>query len=234
MIEIDLKNDRVVLLHGIARTSRSMHKLAQQLQTQGCEVLNIDYPSRKHTIPELVDIVAKQVELFNAGNLSRLQERQQANTKIHFIGHSMGNLIIRGILSHYRPNNLGRIVMLAPPNHGSEVADFFKNFWLYQKIYGPAGQQLITNLPDLRDYFTEVDYSPGVIASDFGIDPVCSWFLLPGKDDGKVTVASTKIQGMADHIVICATHSFMPSNKIAIEQTLYFLHNGNFSYSKST
>ena len=117
--------------------------------------------------------------------------------------------------------------MLGPPNKGSEVADFFKGFFLYEKIYGPAGQELGTEHQDYSALLGGVDFELGVIAGDRSIDPISST-IIPGPDDGKVGVDRTRLPGMKDHIVIHATHTFMMNNKTVLKQTVHFLKSGEF------
>ena len=143
------------------------------------------------------------------------------------VGYSMGGIVIRALLNKHRPDNLGRVVQLASPNKGSEVADFVKTNWLYEKIYGPAGQQLTTDQTGLRNLLGKVDYELGVVAGNASIDPVSS-AIIPGDDDGKVSVESTRVSGMKDHVIVSATHTFFPGNKTVQRQALAFLRNGRF------
>ena len=120
--------------------------------------------------------------------------------------------------------------MLGTPNGGSEIADVLKDWLLYRMYFGPAGQQLVT----ARDVVTEallpaVDYPVGIIAGNRSLDPIASRFMLPGADDGRVTVERTKLDGMADHVVIPASHAFMMKNRTAIAQTIAFLQDGRFA-----
>ena len=137
--------------------------------------------------------------------------------------------MVRALIHKYNYKNLGKVVQLAPPNQGSEVADFIKNFWPYKKIYGPAGQQLITDQSKIKHLFGEVSYELGIIAGNSTIDPISS-AIIPGENDGKVAVERTKLKGMKDHIDVSASHTFFPSNKEVQKQTLYFLKNGNFKH----
>lgn len=209
--------DTVVLLHGIGRSKSSMESMEEDLSRKGYEVINIDYASRKKTIENLAADIRKEIK------------KRRVNTeKIHFVGHSMGGLIIRAYIHKYRPKDLGRVVMLGTPNAGSEVADLMKDNFLYINYYGPAGQQLVTDQNGFKEIFGRVDYDLGIIAGDRSIDPVSSLFIITGDDDGKVPVVNTKIKGMKDHIVIHATHTFMPSNAEVIQQTGHFLKHGEF------
>lgn len=150
-------NDTVVLFHGIARTKKSMEKLAGFLSGHGYRVVNVAYPSTKFSLEDLVGLIRPQIDdaATNAGE-----------GRIHLLGYSMGGLVIRALLKDYRPANLGRVIMVGTPNNGSEVADFLKSWFLYRKLYGPAGQQLITDQRTMIGLFGAVDYdlasSPGI------------------------------------------------------------------------
>lgn len=208
--------DYVVLLHGIARSSKHMEGLERFLQKQGYDVINLDYPSTDYPMEALAERIHKDL-------LKKLNE----DKPVHFIGYSMGGLLVRVILHKYKSKRLGRVVQLAPPNNGSEVADFFKTNWLYKEIYGPAGQQLITDQQKIRNLFGEIDYELGIIAGNSTIDPFSS-LIIPGDDDGKVSITSTKVKGMKDHLVVAASHTFFPTNTTVQHQSAYFLKNGFF------
>lgn len=211
-----MKTETVVLLHGIARTKHSMNAMEKALLKDGYQVLNIDYPSRKKPISELATIILNEI------NSSPVI----GDNKIHFVVYSMGCLILREMLAKSSIINIGNIVMLGPPNHGSEVADFLKNNYIYKHFYGPAGQELTTDyarhtpFPKMRQAF-------GVIAGNICLDPI-AYFILPKGNDGKVTIESTKLEGMTDHIVLPCSHTFLMSNAAVIKQIKYFLKHRTF------
>ncbi|TVQ84216.1 MAG: alpha/beta fold hydrolase [Micavibrio sp.] len=210
--------DYVVLLHGITRSSRAMQRMEDYFRQHGYHVINIDYKSREYTIDRLAEHVYEEISDITA----------EAEHRIHFVGHSMGGLIIRAILNRHRPENLGRVVMLGTPNQGSEVADFLENNILFQNFYGPAGLQLVTDQRRIAHLFGEVDFDLGIIAGTRSIDPLSS-LVLPGSDDGKVTVERTKLEGMTDHLVLPTTHTFMMRNAQVLSQTRHFIENGTFA-----
>lgn len=214
------KNQLVVLLHGIARTSLSMRPIEKALLKQSYEVLNIHYPSRSNNIMTLAKDVHQQLLA-----LPLFEQKE-----VHFVTHSMGGLIVRALLAQQPLENVNRLVMLGPPNQGSEVADYFKNFRLFKAFYGPALQEMTTlhahSLPQLPNR-----YQVGIIAGNFTIDPIC-YFIIPSENDGKVSIESTKLAGMADHIVLNASHSLMMYNKRVIQQVCYFLAEGRFLRSE--
>ena len=210
--------DGVVLLHGISRTSRSLRKMQTAIEAAGFATLNVGYASRRKTLERLAEDIQPAVERF-AG----------MDGSIHFVGHSMGGLLARVYLGRYRPKRLGRVVMLGTPNSGSEIADRLKDFLPYRAWFGPAGQQLGT----IRDaalgvILPPVDYPVGIIAGNRSVYPVSSVFL-PKPHDGRVSVENTKLEGMADHIVISTSHPWLPRNAQAIEQTIAFLKGGRFT-----
>lgn len=216
--ESNIDGDYVVILHGIARSKNHMKKLEKFLQKDGYQVVNIDYPSTKYPIQKLTDIINKEIS-----------ERVSDDKKIHFIGYSMGSLMTRALIHKFKYKNLGRVVHLAPPNNGSEVADFMKDYWIYKTIFGPAGQQLVTNQNEFQDLFGEVNYELGIIAGNSTIDPISS-AIIKKENDGKVSVESTKLAGMKDHIIIKSSHTFFPYNKKVQMQTLNFLKYGQFNH----
>ncbi|MAI63074.1 MAG: hypothetical protein CBB87_11455 [Micavibrio sp. TMED27] len=216
----NFENEIVVLLHGILRSKLDMLPLAKRLEAEGYDVINILYPSREHGLEDLTEYVREKI--ISASCYS-------TDKKINFVAHSMGGLITRYYIHRYRPENLGSVVMLGTPNTGSEFADFLDdNEWLgpvFRSIFGPASAQLKT---DYAHVAGDIDYPLGVIAGSASVNPLAPWVLV-GAHDGIVPVERTRIEGMSDHIVMDATHSFMMFNKNVIEQVLSFLKNGKFT-----
>lgn len=210
--------DGVVLLHGISRTARSFRKMEIAIGRAGYATLNLDYASRRKALEELAEDIHPAIELF-AGALTG---------SVHFVCHSMGGLLVRAYLARHRVPNLGRVVMLGTPNGGSEIADRLKGSLPYRTFFGPAGQQLGTH----RDAATTallppISYPVGIIAGDRSIYPVTG-ALLPRPHDGRVSVANTRLEGMADHMVVHASHPWLMRNDEAIAATIAFLHDGCF------
>lgn len=213
-------SDHVILLHGLGRNKKIMSKLEDYLLLHGFWTHNIEYPSKKYNVDKLASLVLEQI-------YPLLLEK---NHKVHFVGHSLGAILVRTILQRKKIENLGKVVLLAPPNHGSEIINFFRKFSFYKILYGPASLELSTDSELLKSLnsISGVDYEVGVIAGDYSLDFLFSWFLLPGLDDGKVTVASTKLDFMTDHIIVHASHAFIPRNPCAMRQVVYFLRRGLF------
>lgn len=210
-----------VIFHGIMRTSRSMAGLARHLQKAGYEVLNLDYPSSGHPLPDLAEIVAPDVARFAS-----------SVEKLHFVGFSMGGLLVRTLLASHRPENLGRVVMVGTPNGGSEVADLLKNFPPYRHVYGPAGQQLVTDQSGFADIFSPPDFEVGVIAGRSLPGPINA-VLFRAPNDGKVSVASTVLPNCSDHIVLPRNHTLLPLSRCMWTETEAFLKDGRFTADAS-
>ena len=211
-----MQNDGVVLLHGIFRTHRSMGGLARFFKRNGFAVLNVGYPSTRMAVEDIAAHIHPRIDAFC----------KRTEGRVHFVGYSMGGLVIRAYLHQFPLEKLGRVVMLGTPNQGSEMADLVKNLWLFKKLYGPAGQQLVTE-PTQSTLPEKIDFELGSIAGNFSIDPLTN-YIMGGPNDGKVSVESTKLDGMKDHIVISASHTFFPSNRAARKYALQFLKHGAF------
>lgn len=208
--------EHVVLLHGLARTSNSMNKLAKHLSGQGYHVVNIDYPSRKYELSELAKIVRKETISKTTGT-----------DKIHFVTHSLGGIIVRFIQKHDPLPNLGRVVMLSPPNQGSEVVDFLDDMWFFESINGPAGKQLGTEENSICRTLGKANFELGVITGDRSINWINS-LIIPGKDDGKVSTENAKVEGMTDFLVVHVSHPFIMNDKTVMAECVHFLRNGHF------
>jgi len=211
-------SDGVVLLHGIARTSRSLNRIERALQGARFATLNLDYESRKKPLDRLAADIAPAVAGF----------AERTDGSIHFVGHSMGGLLIRAYLATCRPPRLGRIVMLGTPNGGSEVADALQRLAIYRAFYGPAGLQLSTEQDAALRALPPADYDVGIVAGVGTIDPIPSFLILPRPNDGKVSVQRTKLEGMIGHTIVKASHPGLLRHPAAIRQTIAFLREGRF------
>lgn len=211
--------ETVILIHGLARTHRSMSKLSRMLRAHEFMTVLLKYPSRKYNLETLSRqyIVPEVNAVLYA-----------AHGPVHFVTHSMGGILLRMALPYVATENIGRIVMLAPPNHGSEIVDTMRKFKWFRSFFGPAAINLastnhvyLEKLPPLPDHC-------GIISGDRSAFHLFD-NALPRPHDGTVSVASTKMNGAHAHIVLHTSHPFIMRSGKVIEETIYFLKNGVFS-----
>ncbi|MGD1921791.1 MAG: esterase/lipase family protein, partial [Pleurocapsa sp.] len=216
------ENKSVVVLHGLVRSSASMSKISQALNTDGYTVCNIQYLSRKHSIEKLaVNFVYPEIKKCLPG----------LTGEINFVTHSMGGIIVRQLArsTDIKPY---RVVMLSPPNQGSELVDKLKVIPLFKLINGEAGLSLGTEEDSIPNSLGSVDFETGIITGDRSYNPFYS-YLIPGADDGKVGVNRAKVSGMKDFLVVPYSHSFIMNKDIVIKQTINFIQSGGFKMLKT-
>lgn len=217
----ELQTQHVIVLHGMGRSYRSMNRMAKHLRAAGYTVHNLGYPSTRYNIETLC-------EKYLPNKIKSLQNHQA----IHFVTHSLGGILIRQYLQHHSLPAGSRIVMLAPPNHGSQVADKLMNWKIYQWFNGPAGQQLGTGSDSVPNQLGAIAQETGIITGNRSIYPPISWWI-PGDNDGLVGVESAKLEGMQDFLVLPCGHTLIMNHKTVIKQTIQFLKSGRF-YRKTT
>lgn len=211
-------NECVVLVHGLWRSGFAMRSIDSHLSEQGFATVRIDYPSTAHEIPVLA-------ENYLGPGVSSCSE--QGAEKIHIVTHSMGAIVTR----HYLQNNSlpqgSHVVMLSPPNQGSELSDKFGDSWWYQWFVGPAGSSLTKKENGIIEKLKPVDESIGIIAAyrNWSLWP-SSW--LPTPNDGTVSVESMALEEMDDFIIVEDGHAMMRFNQEVLDQISYYLSSGKF------
>lgn len=201
--------ERVVVLHGLGRSPLSMSKISRALRAAGFAVRNVGYPSRSAPIEELAEHVRDQLP--------------PGDGPLHFVTHSLGGIVVRQLIEADSPTGLRRVVMLAPPNEGSELASRFGPQWWFRWIMGPAGQQLgDLELEDAPGDGVEI----GVVAGDRPLAFLSRW--LTGAHDGIVRVEETELAAACDRIVLPTGHTWIMNDPAVIAQTLHFLETGSF------
>lgn len=212
------------MLHGILRSKTDMMMLGKFFKKNGYNIVNVLYPSRKEKLEDLSDFVHDKI--INSPHYNK-------DIAMNFVTHSMGGLIARYYIARQKPENLGKVVMLSPPNTGSEFADWLSETKIlapiFKSVFGPASAQLTTNYQHIDG---DITYPLGIIAGSLSINPLSPW-ILDGENDGMVPVERTKIGGMMDHIIIPTTHTLMMFNKNVMQQSLYFLRNNKFDHSST-
>ncbi|WP_068991235.1 alpha/beta fold hydrolase [Kangiella sediminilitoris] len=213
-----MQKEAVILIHGMGRTHRSMRKLETFLKSKGYITYNRSYPST------VANVERSAVHYINSALATLAHENI---SKVHFVTHSLGGLLVRYFLSNHQIKKLGRVVMLAPPNQGSEVAERYQEKFWYKWITGVPGQQLQqTNnrlLRDMKPLKTEV----GIIAGIKSSDP---WFnhVFQYAHDGKVSVEGAKLPEMTEMIKVPHGHTFIMNKTSVKNHIANFLASGNF------
>lgn len=217
-LPVSAAGECVVLLHGLGRLSNSMGELETKLAPAGYSVANIRYPSRSHPI----DVLAE--DAIGRG-LARC--RGEGAEEIHFITHSLGGILLRYYLTKHSIAELGRVVMLGPPNQGSEIVEGLLPIPGFGFIGGPAGVALGTGEGSIIAELGPVEFDLGIIAGSTNINPL-EFLFIAGPSDSIVSIESTKVRGMNAHMVLPVTHTFMMRNNEVIEQAIHYLKTGAF------
>ena len=210
--------EAVVLVHGLGRSQASMMVLAQRLEWAGYGVVTVGYKSLSTPFPETVATVRAAVERCCA-----------ESPRIHFVGHSLGGLVIRGYLAETPPDQLGRVVLVAPPNQGSLFVDWLGEIPVATEVLGPVGSALGTDSTHIPATLPPPDYEMGIIAGNRSIQPI-GHLAIPGPDDGIVSVEQTRVEGVPV-IVLPRSHAFITSSRYTAEAVIEFLRTGEFEVS---
>ena len=209
------REEAVVLVHGLGRSPSSMLILAQRLTWAGYRATIPRYPSR--TAP-----FAEQL-----GTLRGFVQRCCSDVpRVHFVGHSLGALVIRGYLAEHRPDSLGRVVLLAPPNRGSLFVDWLEEMQLASDMLGPVGSALGTDTADLPANLPHPDYEVGIIAGNRSTQPIGPP-AIPGPDDGIVSIDQARI-GDVPMLVLPRSHAFIANSRHTANAVIRFLRTGGF------
>jgi len=221
------EKETVVLLHGLGLGGWAMARLGHALTRDGYHVVNLTYPSRHVPLETLArDWLPAQLRAHHTEIAPRL----------HVVTHSMGGILVRTWLDEQRragtafPANLGRSVMIAPPNAGSAIAEKLKNFPPFRWFTGVNGQRLgtsPTSLPNTLGPWPDTAGPLGIIAGDRSLNPLFSAWLT-GPDDGKVSVASTHLTGQTAHRVLPHSHTWLQWRADTARTVSTFLHTGRF------
>ena len=211
------QQEAVVLLHGLARSAASMRVLGDRLCASKFTVHNLDYPSTQAPLQSLLKLIRGQIDA-----------RCHAAPRLHFVTFSLGGILVRALLADQTFSNLGRVVMLAPPNKGSELIDHLRGLRAFRYFFGPVAQELGTGPESLPNRLGRPNFELGVIAGTRAVNPL-GWLLIPGESDGTVAVERTTLPEMSDFIVVPHSHTFIMNSKRIARETVAFLRRGRFS-----
>lgn len=218
VITVESASECVVLLHGLNRSWRAMRPMAEALQAAGYTTANVDYPSQSGSVEEIAPF---------AVGMGLSECRDAGAERIHFVTHSLGGILLRYQNEHSPIHDLGRVVMLGPPNQGSEIIDKTRDWPGFDMFTGDAGAQLGTNTESMPSQLGPVNFELGVIAGTGTINVFAS-AMLPDPDDGKVSVASTRVEGMNDFLIVGNSHRYITRSDVVIRNTKSFLQSGAF------
>ena len=212
----------VVLIHGLGRSAGSMEEMQEALLQEGYQTVNLGYSSTKKNIETIVE------EDYPPALLQCMAFEPE---KIHFVTHSLGGIILRTAFTRGKPENLARVVMLSPPNKGSKLVDKIKEWWLFQWLMGPAGQQLVTGADSLALQLGKADFDLGIIIGNrHAFFDSFFAFMIPGVDDGKVSLENAKLEGMNDFLVTDDSHPFIMNSEYVQKETIHFLKYRQFTH----
>jgi pimeloyl-ACP methyl ester carboxylesterase len=204
----------VIVVHGILRTSRTFAAMCPALRKTGYTVVEFEYPSTRIGIVEA------------AGDLGQIIESLDGIEEINFVVHSMGGLVVRALVKETRDHRIHRMVMLGVPNQGAEMADLLRKSYAFRLLFGPAGQQLVTDRNGLIPTLPIPDFEFAIIAGArgraAGFNP-----LITGDDDILVSVASARLPGASDSMTVRSFHRFIPGHADVVEATIRFLQTGS-------
>lgn len=212
--DIDRTKETVILMHGFGRSASAMKKYEDYFQNEGYQVFNIGYSS-----------IGKEIESIKAEVFYKLDKVKDLQIqKLHFVGHSLGGLLIRSYLSERKIQNLGRVVIIASPNKGTPLVEALKDKW-YFSLAGAAVNSLSSNGSEFLSGLKPPDYELGVIA---GVVNGRFNESIPGDDDGMVSLESAQLNGSKDLVILPLNHGQLRESPIAIRQTHKFIQSSQF------
>lgn len=195
-----------------------MRTLAAAASRAGYMIFAPGYPDRR-SMAAIVTYLTPKIAAFAA----------KRDGPLHIVTHSLGGLVARSLILAHRPARLGRVVMLAPPHAGSEIADLLYRLRLSGLILDAIGAHLRTaRLAEDERMLGKVDFDLGVIAGSRPLDPIFPRLIVQLPNDGKVAVTATRIAGMADDIILPVSHTLMVYDRRVVAQTMAFLETGGF------
>lgn len=205
-----MQAEAVILTHGIWLPGIEMALLQRRLQKRGYQCHLFRYASLRRTPRE------------NAVRMAAFVDRIDAPI-LHFVGHSLGGLVIRHLFDYEPQQRPGRVVTLGTPHKPSHTAQLLYRAALLPLLGMSINQGVVGGAPHWTG-----SHPLGSIAGNIGIGLGRLVPGLPKPNDGTVAVTETECPGMADHITLPVTHTSMVFSRQVMEQTVAFLREGRF------
>lgn len=209
--------ETVLLIHGLGRGATSLQAIGDALHADGYRLCHVDYPSTRHGPQELVRRVSAAIDACTV-----------SDTVVHAVTHSLGGILLRAVVRERRDVISGRVVMLAPPNGGSELSDVVQRSGFLRAVLGPTGADLGTHPLSFPNRLGPATFDLGILAGDRSVHPLGT-FLLKGPNDGTVTERSARLAGMQDFATVHRAHSFIMNAPEVVFETRAYLRDGCFS-----
>lgn len=211
--------DYVVVIHGLGWFRDTLKPTVKYLNQRGYTPVRFTYDSRSPLLEmELVERIDTLIR----------EQCPDPKRRIHFVAHSMGCIVTRLYLKHRQPKRLGRVVLLTPPNQGTELADLVGRSELLKEFFGKGASDLGTHAASLPNSLPAATYAPGIIMGNRSMFAPLSWYL-QGPDDGVIRVERGKMPGMGGFIVVPSTHTRLPGASGALREMDHYLQTGKFS-----
>lgn len=217
--------DIVILMHGIYGKLKDLSYIEKKLEENGYSGVSIQYPTTKDDIQTMAKKyiepeIMKKVEILNKINEKREKENKK-KLKINFVVHSMGSVVLRHELQKNILKDLGKVVFISPPSHGSSIADNFLTEML-NPVLGKAVKQIKTKEDSFVNKLNEPCYECYVMVGNKTNNPLYS-LMIKGNDDGMVPVQSAKLKNCKFRIIDGKSHtSILKSDEVVQEILKYF------------
>ncbi|MDY0315302.1 MAG: putative lipase [Bacteroidales bacterium] len=210
---------KVYLLHGYGSPKTIMNKIKKDLEKSDFIVENYAYP-------------AFYVDLDSLGKNLYLDILEDNYDSVSFVTHSMGGLVVRNMLKYSGTDlsfpKIFRIVMIAPPNRGADIADFFKNTKLIKKMLGPNVEKMTTDSTSYANQLPiPINTELGIIVGESKYKAGYNWFI--GRKNDGLLIPERVFLGNEKDVAICNySHLGVVKNKKPRKLVLEFLKHGNF------
>lgn len=208
--------EKIILVHGYGRTASAMNTYESYFEKHGYQVFSIGYGSLTQEIGDIQNEFDAKVD----------QVLNDIDDRVHFVGHSMGGLMIRSYLGKKRPKNMGNVVIVGSPSQGTEAVEYLRSKW-YFPLLGPALPSLSTRNSAFLSSLIKPNYNLGVIAGKVSYGNRSQMFT--GENDGLVSVESTKVEGMKDFVLMPESHYSLRQSEEVMKQILHFLRAAEFT-----